>query len=256
MAIPDIQVHDIPAVILAGGQGVRLRSCVTDRPKPMALVAGRPFLEWLLLRLRRWGVREVVLCVGYGAHQIRRYFSDGTWLDMEIRYAQEESPLGTAGALRLALPFLDSDPVLVLNGDSYCDAPLDHFLASHCQRGADGSLLLVKVPDPLRYGTVGLNSEGRIMTFHEKAAPPVGAWINAGQYLFARELVATIPAGVPLSLEHEIIPRWLARRLVGFSGHWPFLDIGTPESYRQADAFFQSACLADVRPARMAGGSP
>lgn len=226
----------VQAVVLAGGKGTRLRACVPERPKPMALVAGRPFLEWLLCWLRHWGIREVLLCVGYRAETIRSHFGGGSAWGLRIGYSEEQTPLGTGGALRLALPRLVSDPVLVLNGDSYCEAPLDRFLAFHRQRDAGGSLLLVPGVEPRRYGSVAIDDEGRVVRFCEKAAGTVDPWVSAGLYLLAPGLLATIPAGRYVSLEREMFPWWLSR-LAGFAGEWPFLDIGTPESYRQAQAF-------------------
>lgn len=219
---------------------------MADRPKPMAEVAGRPFLEWLLLSFRDWGITDVLLCVGYRAECIRRHFGEGASLGLRILYSEEGEPMGTGGALRHALPLLSSDPVLVANGDSYCEAPLDRFLALHRQRRADGSLLLVRARDPGRYGAVELDAEGSVVGFDEKTDRPDGAWINAGLYLFTRALIATIPLRRPVSLEREMMPQWLPRRLVGCAGDWRFLDIGTPDSYRHAAASLAGSRLAGL----------
>ncbi|GIW55280.1 MAG: hypothetical protein KatS3mg082_1684 [Nitrospiraceae bacterium] len=229
-------IERLQAVILAGGRGTRLRACVSDRPKPLAPVAGLPFVEWILRRLAQWGVRDVLLCVGYRARQIREQLGTGQALGLRIIYSEEVFPLGTAGALRLALPYVATDPVLVLNGDSYCEVPYDHLLAFHRRRSIEGTLALVKAEDAGRYGSVDIDGDGYIVRFAEKAAGHAGSWINAGCYLLTQALLGTIPTGRCVSLEREMFPKWLGR-LAGFAGEWPFLDIGTPESYRRAGAF-------------------
>ncbi len=234
---------EIQAVVLAGGQGTRLRPCVGDCPKPLAPVAGRPFLEWPLRRLAQWGVRDVLLCVGYGAGQIRAQFGSGHALGLRLDYSEEDVPLGTAGALRRALPQMVSDPVLVLNGDSYCEVPYDRFWAFYRRRSADGALVLVRAEESRRYGSVDIDADGRVVRFAEKTEGMTGSWINAGHYLFSRALLKTIPEGRCVSLEREMLPEW-RRRLAGFAGAWAFLDIGTPDSYGLAHAFL-AACQAE-----------
>ena len=225
------------AVVLVGGQGTRLRALVSDRPKPMVEVASRPFLEWLLAGLRADGVLRVVLCIGHMGQVVRAHFRDGSNLGQEIAYSEDPELLGTGGALRKALPLLETDPVLVLNGDSYCEVDVPAFLAWHQERKARGSLALVHVPDTGRYGRVHLDGSGRILHFEEKGRSDPG-WINAGVYLLARPLVASIPADRAVSIERELFPDWVEAGLYGFPTPGRFIDIGTPESYLQAESFF------------------
>ena len=224
------------AAIVAGGLGTRLRSVVADRPKVLAEVGGRPFLAYLLDQLAAAGVRNVVLCTGYMGEKVEAAF--GAWYGgLNLRYSQEAQPLGTAGALRLALPLLDSDPVLVMNGDSFCGADLGSFWTWHCDRQAVGSLLLVGMSDTSRYGRVRTESDGRVASFMEKGDTSGPGLINAGIYLLGQDLLRTIPEVGAVSIEKEMFPSWLSQGLYGYCVETRFLDIGTPESYELAGRF-------------------
>jgi histidinol-phosphate phosphatase family protein len=230
----------LTAAILAGGLGTRLRDVVSDRPKVLAEVAGRPFLAALLDQLVRAGVGRAVLCTGYRGEQVEATFGDryGT---LTLDYSHEAQPLGTAGALRNALAQLQSDPVLVLNGDSYCDFEPRLLLASHKGHHAEGTLWLTEVHDTARYGRVAVGHDGAVQRFVEKGAIEGGpGWINAGIYLLSQRLLHEIPAGGPCSLERQVFPRWIGRGLHGYRGAGRFIDIGTPESYAEAASFFGS----------------
>jgi NDP-sugar pyrophosphorylase family protein len=150
------------------------------------------------------------------------------------------SPLGTAGAVRLALPLLTSDSVLVMNGDSLCQTRLDNFWASHSTRGANSTLLLTQVSDTSRYGRVHVDAEGRVIRFEEKNGKGGPGWINAGVYLLKRRLLEMIPASGAVSLEREMFPAWIGRGLYGYQSEGRFIDIGTPEAYGLAEQFFAS----------------
>jgi NDP-sugar pyrophosphorylase family protein len=202
----------------------------------MADVLGRPFLEWILRALRAQGIQRVVMCIGHMGERIQRHFGDGREAGLEIHYSEDEG-LGTGGALRAALPLIESDPVLALNGDSYCEADVRTFLAWHQDREACGSLALAHVRDTGRYGRVHVDGNGRILRFEEKERSDPG-WINAGMYLLAVPLIASIPTGRPVSIERELFPAWVGAELYGFPTHGGFIDIGTPESYLQAESFF------------------
>jgi D-glycero-alpha-D-manno-heptose 1-phosphate guanylyltransferase len=235
------------AAILAGGLGTRLRSVVNDRPKVMAEVGGRPFLTYLLDQLVEAGVRRVVLCTGYRAEYVRDVFGDDYAGDkcanaqagLRLVYSEETAELGTGGALRLAHPLLQSNTVLVLNGDSCCRADLGAFALSHRARGAEASVLLSLVEDARRFGRTQSDGLGRVLSFSEKTAEPGPGWINAGIYLLDTRLLAAIPADRPVSLEREMFPLWTRRRFFGYQTRAPFLDIGTPESYARAESFFR-----------------
>ncbi len=228
----------IDAIVLAGGKGTRLQSVVSDRPKPMAEVAGRPFVEWLLLALRAQGLQRVVLATGYKGEMVASYFGDGARLGLELVYAQEEVPLGTGGAVRHALPLTTTARVLALNGDSFCPFDVGRLAAAHEARGAAATLWLVRMDDCRRYGAVETAADGRVLSFREKN-PDLGAGlINAGVYLFERATLDAIPAAQPVSLESDIFPDLIGHGLYAAAGDGPFLDIGTPESYGSAEAFF------------------
>ncbi len=163
------QFADMTAVILAGGAGTRLRSVVADRPKVMALVNGRPFLSYLLDELARFGIRHVVLCTGYMAQTIEAEFG-AAYGPIHLEYSRETTPLGTGGGVRLALPLLKSDPILILNGDSFCKADLNRYLDEHCTRQAAASLLTARVDDVARYGQVHCDPAGRVRPVLKKKA--------------------------------------------------------------------------------------
>lgn len=230
-------LQDVTAVILAGGLGTRLRSMVRDRPKVLAEVRGRPFLAYLLDQLCDAGVRRAVLCTGYKTAQIETTFGN-RYRELEITYSREDLPHGTAGALRLALPQLETQTLLVMNGDSYCGADLVAFRNWHAAGGFDGSMCLVNVQDAGRYGRVWAGHDHRILRFDEKRPDAGPGWINAGLYVLNRSLLADIPAGRAVSLEREILPFWILRPFGGYRSEARFLDIGTPESYAEAERFF------------------
>lgn len=228
---------DASVALLVGGQGTRLRAVVSDRPKPMAQVDGRPFLGFLLDWLWDAGFRRAVLCTGFMAESMEAALGS-RWRDMDLVYSREARPLGTGGALRLALPHLDP-LTLVLNGDSFFGFDLAAFLAWHRDAGARTSLALAAVPDTSRYGRVELGADSRITSFVEKGSTRDAGLINGGAYLIHRSRIQAIPEGIPVSLEREMFPRWIPEGLHGWTSQAPFLDIGTPASYASASGFFR-----------------
>lgn len=224
----------VDAAILVGGLGMRLRSIIADVPKPMAPVAGRPFLEWMLLQLASQGVRRVILCIGYGAEHVRDYFGSGERVALELTYSQETDLRGTGGALKLAERRIASNPFLVLNGDSLIDCDLLSLLDTHQEAGAQATLLLTHVPDGDRFGNVVLGKGGEILGFSEKAEETTGL-INAGVYVFDQCVLKHIPAGVPYSLELDLFPSLVGQGLKGLASDGTFIDIGLPEAYLQAE---------------------
>lgn len=231
--------NDVTCVILAGGVGSRLRSVVSDRPKGLAEVNGRPFLAFLLDQLVAAGARRAVFSTGYLAPQIEEAFGD-RHRGMGIGYSHETVPLGTGGGLRLAAETATSPTLLVLNGDSYCEVDLTAFLTDAVHHDRSPALVLSRQADTSRFGRVDHGSDGRITSFREKGESPGAGWINAGIYALPRGLVMAIPAGRPVSLEREVFPAWIGQGLRAFPSEGRFLDIGTPESYREASAFFRT----------------
>ena len=228
----------IPAVILAGGLGMRLRAAVADVPKVLAPVYGRPFLAHVLERLAAASLRRVVLLTGYRAEEVERTFGARCG-PLRLEYSRETRPLGTGGALRQAFERLDTPTILLLNGDSCCDVDLQGFFIWHRRRRADLTIAAARVTDAGRFGLVRLTTESKVVGFAEKSTAAGPGWINAGVYLIQRRLLEAMPRGQSLSLEREWLPRWIAtERVLGFKCAGPFLDIGTPESYAAAESFF------------------
>jgi D-glycero-alpha-D-manno-heptose 1-phosphate guanylyltransferase len=231
---------DVTAAILAGGLGTRLRSRIADHPKVLAPVRGRPYLSYLLDQLATAGVGRVVLLTGYRAEQVRAAFGTG-YAGMRLAYSAEPAPLGTGGALRHALPYIPSPTCLLLNGDSYCDVPLSALRDFHARQAADASLVLTRQDDCSRFGRIHVAPGGRVVRFEEKPQGGGPGWVNAGIYFLQRALIEEVPPDRPLSLERDLLPGWLGRRrLWAFPCQGRFLDIGTPESYSRAEAFFAS----------------
>ncbi len=235
------------AVILAGGLGTRLRSLVSDRPKPMAAIAAeKPFLEYQIEYLRDAGITDIILCVGYQWEKICDYFQGGEKWGLHLDYAVEETLLGTGGAVRNALPFLSSE-FLVLNGDSFLDLDLQEFCAFHkTQRRKHprlgGSIALATVPNRSQYGAVVLHATGEIRQFREKSPADSGpGLINAGIYLLETAVFQFIPPETRISLEKEVFPRLIAGGypLVGFRSDGFFVDIGTPEGFHRFQKYIK-----------------
>ncbi|MCI0684195.1 MAG: nucleotidyltransferase family protein [Gemmataceae bacterium] len=232
------RISDIPALILAGGLGTRLRDAVPQGQKVLAPVRQRPFLTRLLDQLSAAGVRRAILLTGHRAEDVRQAFG-AQYGSLRLEYSRESSPLGTAGAVRQALNLVAKPTMLVLNGDSYCNVDLQAFFEFHRGRRADVSLAIVRVADAGRYGQVRFDAQDRITNFVEKTGTTAAGWISAGIYLIQRELLLGVPKGQAQSLEREWLPRWTASKTVaGFRCPGPFLDIGTPESYAAAQDMF------------------
>ena len=227
------------AVILVGGLGTRLRAVVADRPKPMADVRGRPFVEWLLIKLRHEGIRRFVFSLGYRGDWVSDHFKTGADWNVEITYIQEQTPLGTGGAVQAALQQVRSQTCLVCNGDSICTASSAAAIAQHSTGKQRATLTLIRHPQPDRYGVVELDGSN-VRAFIEKSESPAGpALVNAGVYLFERDALDDVTLAAPFSLERAIFPEWLDGRLAGCETEGEFLDIGTPESYTSAGRFLE-----------------
>jgi NDP-sugar pyrophosphorylase family protein len=227
-------MNGISAAILAGGLGSRLRTVLADRPKVLAPVGGRPYLTYLLDQLANAGFEEVVLLTGFRAEMVRDALGD-TYAGLRLVHSQEPHPLGTAGALRRALPYLSARTVLLLNGDSFCNADLHRFTWYHCLRRADVSLVVSGAADTARFGKVRLRPNGRVCGFEEKDAAGGPGWINAGIYLLQRRLVEEIEPDKTISLERDLFPEWLRhKRFYTYRTRFGCWDIGTPQSYAEA----------------------
>lgn len=230
----------VTAYILAGGFGTRLRQAVPDRPKALAEILGRPYIYHLLDSLARFGLKRVVLCTGHLAEMLEQALGC-EYRGMELLFSREDAPLGTGGALRLALERHPAPLALCINGDSLTDADLGEYLrwfTQHGDAGAErGALLLAPVDDAARYGSVTTNTSGRVLGFVEKGQGGPG-WINAGMYLLRPSCLEDIAPGQSASIEQDVFPH-LAEQgaLCAYRARARFLDIGTPESYARAGRF-------------------
>jgi NDP-sugar pyrophosphorylase family protein len=221
------------AIVLAGGLGTRLRNVVSDVPKPMAPVQGRPFLSFILDRLVGGGFTTVVLATGYRHEALRAYFGDH-YQGVALVYSVEAEPLGTGGALRLAWDHIGGHEVFVLNGDTYLELDYGAMLASHARLDAILTIAVCQVPDAGRYGRLELSDE-RVRGFSEKGRQGPG-WINGGTYLLAPAVRATFPAESVFSFEHDLLERQLGNlRPHAYRSSGSFIDIGTPEDYARAE---------------------
>src|SRR4051794_6653955 len=225
------------AVVLAGGEGTRLRPLTLTTPKPVIPLAGRPFLSFMLDWLARHGVDDALLALGYKADAVHRVLGDSHH-GMRLRYLVEDEPLGTAGPLRLAADqgmLAASGPILVVNGDCLTDFDLTAQLRQHEATGATGTLALAAVEDTASYGVVPTKENGEVEAFLEKQPGPAPTnRINAGTYVLDRSVVDMIPSGRAVSIEREVFPRLVGNGLYGFPFDAYWIDIGTPERYMEA----------------------
>jgi D-glycero-alpha-D-manno-heptose 1-phosphate guanylyltransferase len=225
---------NVKAVLLVGGLGTRLRSIVPSTPKPLAAVGDRSFLELLVRQLRYQGIRSLVMCTGYLGDKIENEFGDGESWGVTIEYSKELSPLGTAGAVKLAQSYLREAPeFLVMNGDSFLEADFSELIRFHRQHGGLISMAVLRVGNAARYGTVQIGAAGRVTGFSEKTGDEAPGIVNAGVYVFDRSVLEHIPEG-PTSLERDVFPRVLDRGVYAMEQRGMFIDIGTPEDYARA----------------------
>jgi D-glycero-alpha-D-manno-heptose 1-phosphate guanylyltransferase len=222
------------AIVLAGGEGRRLRAVVSDLPKPMADVAGRPFLWWLMTRLEQQQVRRVILSVGYKADAIQSYFGN-VFSGIELAYSVETEPLGTGGAIRLALEKARETQVVVLNGDTYADADLQGLSGRFESSLSDLAVTVTHVNDVARYGGVVIDQKtNTIVGFNEKQGTAAG-YINAGIYCLRRDIFTRYAVPAKFSFERDFLAKQLAvLRPVAFAGVRAFIDIGVPADYALA----------------------
>jgi NDP-sugar pyrophosphorylase family protein len=246
------------AVILAGGEGTRLRPLTLTLPKPVVPVLDRPFLAHQLDLLASVGVREVVFSVAYRPEKIRACFGDGSAQGRRLHYAFEESPLGTGGAVKNAEALLD-DVTIVFNGDVLTDVDLPAVVERHRATRSAATIVLAPVPNPAAYGLVETAPDGRVRRFVEKPDPAqiTTDTINAGIYVLDTRTLALMPTGVKYSIERAFFPTLLERgEPVGsytHRGYW--IDIGTPEKYLQVHRdILEGRFPVELAAERRAGG--
>jgi mannose-1-phosphate guanylyltransferase / phosphomannomutase len=226
------------AVVMAGGEGTRLRPLTSNQPKPMVSIVGKPCMEHILELLRRHGVQDVIVTVAFLPQGIRSYFGSGETLGVDIGYSVEESPLGTAGSVRLAAGRLD-DTFLVISGDALCDVDLTRLVDYHREKRASVTIGLKSVENPLEFGIVVTDEEGRVERFLEKPSwgQVFSDTINTGIYVLEPEVLKHIPTDRPYDFSKELFPLLLemGRPIYGcvLDGYWQ--DIGNLDQYRQAN---------------------
>jgi mannose-1-phosphate guanylyltransferase/phosphomannomutase len=233
---------------MAGGEGTRLRPLTSNQPKPMVPIVGKPCMEHILELLRSHGFTDVIVTVAFLPQAIRSYFGDGTSLGVDIQYSVEESPLGTAGSVRLASDALD-DTFLVISGDALCDIDLQQIVATHKEKGAAVTIGLKSVENPLEFGIIVTDEDGKVERFLEKPSwgQVFSDTINTGIYVLEPEVLRHVPNDRPFDFSKELFPLLLemGRPIYGHvcDGYW--LDIGNLDQYRQAnfDALDQKAQL-------------
>jgi len=229
-------IHNITPVVLAGGRGTRLRTIVSDRPKVVAFVRGRPFITYIFDQLIDAGFEQVILCAGYLAEKMIEILGH-EYRTLSIGYSKEPYSLGTGGAVKYALPLIETSHVLVMNGDSFIDVDLSNVLSWSLKKNFDNLIVLSEVSDISRYGAVKTNGNHVITDFSEKTTEVKSGWVNAGIYLFTRELIdKSIEPDKAYSLEKELIPALIKKISIGgYLCNSNLTDIGTPESYKIAN---------------------
>lgn len=229
-------IEDVDALILCGGLGSRLSSLIPDRPKGLALIGGKPFMDMLLEDLLKHGIRRVIFCVGHLKEQIISRYKNRN--DAEYLFSQEEVPLGTGGAIVNALPLIRSDTFLVMNGDSLCNVEFDKFLRFHLTKRATASFVLTRADERSDGGLVSIDESQKVQIFLEKT--PIKAqndsYINSGIYLLQKKSIYFKNRPTSFSLEYDIFPDLVRTKLCfGFVVEGSLVDIGTPERYLKAN---------------------
>src|SRR6266513_825172 len=225
---------------MAGGEGTRLRPMTANQPKPLLPVVNKPIMEHVLLLLKRHGFTETVVTVQFLASLVRNYFGDGEDVGMSLQYATEEMPLGTAGSVKNAEDELRDGPFLVISGDALTDIDLSALVSFHKKNGALVTVALTRVPNPLEFGIIIVDEDGRIQRFLEK--PTWGQvfsdTVNTGIYVMEPEVLAEVPAGVSVDWSGDVFPQLLktGAPLYGWIGDGYWEDVGTNESYLKAQA--------------------
>jgi len=223
----------LPTVlVLAGGLGTRLRPLTHDLPKVLVPVLGRPFIDHLLQDLIRQGATRFLISVGYRAEQVEQHLGDGSRLGCQVTYVQEDTPLGTGGAILHALPRMAEESFVVVNGDTLLEVDLSGLVQHHLHAGTLATLAAVRVPDRGRYGALQVEA-GRVVAFEEKRPGAGAGLINGGVCVLRRQLLDDAPAA-PFSLERDLLPRHLGRIAV-FETDGFFVDMGTHEALQDLD---------------------
>jgi len=227
------------AVLLAGGDGVRMRPFSYEIPKPLIPVKAKPVLEHMIILLKESGIRDIVICVGRLGEKVVKYFGDGSKFGVNITYSQEKKALGTGGALKLAESFIDNKPFLLIHGDLLVKIDFNKLIRFHQENNGLVTMALTSVDNPQNYGMVEL--QGLLITgFVDRKQKRekderVSHLVSSGIYVFEPEVLKMIPAGKKVMLEEVVFPKLVEKeRLIGFSFKGPWFDLTTPEEYETA----------------------
>lgn len=229
--MPD-NLKEIDVVILCGGLGSRLKPVVSDRPKVLAKIGNITFLDILLNSLAKYELKNIILCVGYLKEQIKAHFNSNR--NYNIKFSEEDEPLGTGGALKKAKPLIKSNPFIILNGDSICNINFREFFDFHINKKGILSMVLTRTKNVQDFGSVMLDNSQRITSFKEKATCTNECLVNAGVYLMQKEVFSYMPDENYFSLEYDLFPRLIHDNCYGFTTESELIDIGTPERYEKA----------------------
>ncbi len=230
-------LKDLDVVILCGGEGKRLRSIINDRPKSLAPVGNKVFLDIILDNLISFGFKRIILSVGHLKEKIINYYNQ--YKACQILFSEEKKPLGTGGAIKKTKPFIKSDHFLAMNGDSYIPLDFVKFYDNHLKNQPLVSVALVKIEDIRDYGSVNLDNDGKIVNFNEKILIKKTGLINAGVYLMKKDIFFHMPEEESFSLEYDFFPKILnSHSCHGFISEGELIDIGTPERYDKAVKMF------------------
>jgi NDP-sugar pyrophosphorylase family protein len=231
-------LRDVDALVLCGGLGTRLRPLITDRPKALAEISGRPFIDILLDRIFAQGISRAVLCVGFEKEQIKDHITLAraqrpAW--GEVVFSEEDAPLGTGGAIKNAEALVGGEHFFVLNGDTLAEVVLADLYGFHREKKSTVTIAAAPVPDRADVGSLDIRDDGRISGFRERAADRAG-YVNAGAYMMHRSVFDIMPPEGEFSLEQDIFPKVVVTHpCFAFVTDASVLDIGTPERYRRAN---------------------
>ena len=229
------------AIILAGGLGTRLGNLVKDTPKPFLNVNNSPFILKIVERLVKQGIKKIIFCLGYKPQKIIKFFGDGSKWGIKITYIIENKLMGTAGAIRGAYKKITELSVIVLNGDSFCYFNIPKQFRQHSQNNADITISVLSKNNTKRYGVISFDKNLKIKNFAEKTVSfkKKKNYINAGVYIINKNLIKKINVSKPLSLEKDFFPKYLNMNIQAFIvKNKKFIDIGTPNTFKKADIFF------------------
>ncbi len=223
----NVVTSEIDVLILCGGFGSRLKSVIDDRPKPMAEIKNRPFLDILIDFAASFGFKRYILCIGYKGDFIKQYYKENK-RGLLFVFQEEKEPLGTGGAIKNAEPMIRSERFLVMNGDSICTVNMKDFLAFHMRKGGIASIVQTTIENADDYGVIRLDENQRVTSFSEKDSNEGSGLINAGVYIFEKAALREIPPQEKCSLEYQIFPRIIHRGVYGYITDNRLFDIGTP----------------------------